>query len=906
MQNRNPASFFKIEKSMKKPVGALARLGVFLALAVLLANMWISFGNTRHLVDSQGWVEHTQIVRTAIRNVQGSASDAVAAQRGYLLTGDLRFLEPYETARVEIKKQLQKFGDLTVDNDSQQQRLVVLRGTVKQEFDALDQALALRKTPGADLSHLSEMLAKSKAEMDQIREFALDMDDEESRLLNERAILATNSYHKVLATFGVATAAAITLVVLSYLLIRRDEALRLAAAKEQNRLANYNQLLIESTGDGIYGVDLQGKCTFLNTAGARMLGLARDAIVGQPMHALTHHSYADGSAYPLEKSPIYQAARSGKGVRIDDEVFWRPDHTCFQVEYTANPIRHEGNVEGVVVAFSDITTRRTAEAELLRAKEEAETAKADAEAANVAKSEFLANMSHELRTPLNAVIMYSELLQEEAVDRGVESFVPDLERIRAGGKHLLALVNGVLDLSKIEAGKMDLYLETFDIASMVKDVATTVEPLVHKKSNKLILKFPPDIGTMHADLTKVRQILFNLLSNAAKFAENGTITIEVSRAAVEGGWITFRVSDTGIGMSAEQLQKLFQPFTQADASTTRKFGGTGLGLVISKSFCRMMGGDVVVESQPGQGATFTVTLPGNLFNPASVEPAVPVTSGQTALSVTTVLVIDDEPAVRDLMSRSLSSEGIRIITAADGEEGLRKANEMHPDMIFLDVMMPKMDGWSVLTALKADPVLKQIPVVMLTIVTNKEMGYVLGASEYLTKPIDRDRLADVIDKYRPKDPGRIVLVVDDDSATRQVLRRTLIKQGWSVVEAENGRVALERVATQKPSLIMLDMMMPEMDGFAFLAALRKDASSASTPVVVLTSKDLTPDERGQLTGNVERVLQKGAYSREALLSEVKNIVALCAKKKGNAETRSSATPEEAALTGEAALSGGKE
>jgi PAS domain S-box-containing protein len=881
---------------MKKPVGALARLGVFLALAVLLANMWISYRNTKHLVDNQSWVEHTQVVRTTIRNVQGTASDAVAAQRGYLLTGDLRFLEPYETARVDINKQLHKFGDLTIDNDSQQQRLVVLRGTVKQEFDALDQALTLRKTPGADLSRLPEMLTKSKAEMDQIREFALDMDDEESRLLNERAIIANNSYHKVLATFGVATAAAITLVVLSYLLIRRDEVLRLAAAKEQNRLANYNQLLIESTGDGIYGVDLQGRCTFLNAAGARMLGLARDAIVGQPMHALTHHSNADGSAYPLEKSPIYKAAQSGKGVRIDDEVFWRPDHTCFQVEYTANPIRHEGNVEGVVVAFSDITTRRTAEAELLRAKEEAETAKADAEAANVAKSEFLANMSHELRTPLNAVIMYSELLQEEAVDRGVESFVPDLERIRAGGKHLLALVNGVLDLSKIEAGKMDLYLETFDIASMVKDVATTVEPLVHKKSNKLILRFPPDIGTMHADLTKVRQILFNLLSNAAKFAENGTITIEVSRAAGEGGWITFRVSDTGIGMSAEQLQKLFQPFTQADASTTRKFGGTGLGL----------GGNVVVESQLGQGTTFTVTLPGNLFNPASVDPAAPMTSGQTALSVTTVLVIDDEPAVRDLMSRSLSSEGIRIITAADGEEGLRKANEMHPDMIFLDVMMPKMDGWSVLTALKADPVLKQIPVVMLTIVTNKEMGYVLGASEYLTKPIDRDRLADVIDKYRPKDPGRIVLVVDDDSATRQVLRRTLIKQGWSVVEAENGRVALERVATQKPSLIMLDMMMPEMDGFAFLAALRKDASSASTPVVVLTSKDLTPDERGQLTGNVERVLQKGAYSREALLSEVKSIVTLCAKKKANSETRSSAIPEDASLTGEAALAGRKE
>jgi PAS domain S-box-containing protein len=898
--------FATIEKFMKKPVGSLASLGVFLALAVLLANMWISYRNTKQLVDSQAWVEHTQMVRTTIRNVQGRASDAVAAQRGFLLIDDLRFLAPYKAACTDTDEYLQQLADLIVDNKDQQQRFAVLRATVKQEFSGLDQAIALRKTPNADPSRLAEKLTEGKAAMDQVRRTVSDMDIEESRLLQDRAIAASNSYHKVLATFGVATAAAITLVVLSYLLIRRDEALRAAAAKEQNRLANYNQLLIESTGDGIYGVDLHGNCTFLNAAGARMLGLARDTIVGKPMHALSQHSYADGNAYPVEESPIHQAARSGKGVRIDEEVFWRPDHSSFQVEYNANPICHEGNVEGVVVAFSDITARRNAEAELLRAKEEAETAKADAEAANVAKSEFLANMSHELRTPLNAVIMYSELLQEEAVDRGVESFVPDLERIRAGGKHLLALVNGVLDLSKIEAGKMDLYLETFDIASMVKDVATTVEPLVHKKSNKLILRFSPDIGTMHADLTKVRQILFNLLSNASKFTENGTITIDVSRAAGVGGWITFRVSDTGIGMSSEQLQKLFQPFTQADASTTRKFGGTGLGLVISRSFCQMMGGDVVVESRPGEGSAFTVTLPGNLFNPALVDPAGPATSGHTALSGTTVLVIDDEPAVRDLMSRSLSCEGIRIITAADGEEGLRKANEMHPDMIFLDVMMPKMDGWSVLTALKADPILMQIPVVMLTIVTNKEMGYVLGASEYLTKPIDRDRLADVIDKYRPKDPGRIVLVVDDDIATRQVLRRTLIRQGWSVVEAENGRVALERVATQKPSLIMLDMMMPEMDGFAFLAALRKDTASASTPVVVLTSKDLTPDERAQLTGNVERILQKGAYSREALLSEVKNIVALCAKKKANPEIPSSATTEGEVLVGEASLIGEKE
>jgi PAS domain S-box-containing protein len=889
---------------MKKSVGSLATSGVILALAVLVANAWISYRNTKQLVESQGWVEHTQIVRSTIGDLQACASDAVAAQRGYLLISNPRFLEPYEVARAGITEYLHRLTELTIDNAGQQQRLVALQGAIAQEFLVLDQGIALRKTPDADLSKHPEILVQGKAAMDTIRATVAAMDADEAGLLTERNAAAKTSYHKALATFGVATAAAIGLVVLSYLLIRRDEALRRAAAKEQNRLANYNQLLIESTGDGIYGVDLQGHCTFLNVAGARMLGVARETIVGQPMHAISHHSHADGTPYPIAESPIYTAAQTGKGARIDEEVFWRPDHTAFPVEYTANPIRHDGKVEGVVVAFSDITRRKRTEADLLRAKDEAETAKAESEAANVAKSEFLANMSHELRTPLNAVIMYSELLQEEAVDRGVESFVPDLERIRAGGKHLLALVNGVLDLSKIEAGKMDLYLETFDIASMVREVATTVEPLIQKKSNKLVLQFPPDIGSMHADLTKVRQILFNLLSNAAKFAENGTITINISRDAGKGGWITFRVSDTGIGMTPEQLHKLFQPFTQADASTTRKFGGTGLGLVISKNFCQMMGGDVAVESEPGKGSIFTVRLPGDLYNPAVVDPAAPATTGQTVLSVTTVLVIDDEPAVRDLMSRSLGSEGIRIVTAADGEEGLRKAHELHPDLIFLDVMMPKMDGWAVLTALKADADLMRIPVVMLTIVTNKEMGYVLGASEYLTKPIDRDRLADVIDKYRPKDPGRVVLVVDDDSATRQVLRRTLIKQGWSVVEAENGRVALERVATQKPSLIMLDMVMPEMDGFQFLAALRKDEASASTPVVVLTSKDLTPDERAQLTGNVERILQKGAYSREALLSEVKNIVALCAKKKMKLEAVSLETTE-TDLAGEGLLVGGE-
>ena len=495
-------------------------------------------------------------------------------------------------------------------------------------------------------------------------------------------------------------------------------------------------------------------------------------------------------------------------------------------------------------------------------------------------------MSHELRTPLNAVIMYSELLQEEAEDQNVEGFVPDLEKIRNAGKHLLALVNGVLDLSKIEAGKMELYLETFDVGQMVQDVTVTIQPLVQKKHNALDLVVPADVGQMHADLTKVRQILFNLLSNACKFTERGTVSLHVRRVATAGSGdvIEFLVSDTGIGMTAEQLAKLFQPFTQADASTTRRFGGTGLGLAISKRFCEMMGGDVTVTSEADRGSTFVLRLPARVSN------AVPKNSTGTPKSdvvaadaphAVRVLVIDDEPAVRDLLAKSLSSASIHAVTAADGEEGLRLAKAQTPDLIFLDVLMPKMDGWAVLTAIKADPKLAEVPVVMLTMMSDQEMGYLLGASEYLTKPIDRSRLLAVMDKYKPTDNSDGVLIVEDDEPTRQVLRRTMEKQKWVVTEANNGHVGLDRLKQRTPSLILLDLMMPEMDGFEFLAELRHQPQYQHIPVVVLTSKDLTAEERSLLSGKVERILQKGQYSRDALLKEVKKIVDDCATKRGD-------------------------
>jgi len=568
-------------------------------------------------------------------------------------------------------------------------------------------------------------------------------------------------------------------------------------------------------------------------------------------------------------------------------------------------------------------------AQLAQAVTDAQNARAHAEQANQTKSEFLANMSHELRTPMNAIIGYSEMLIEEAEAAGKPHIVADLQKIRNAGKHLLDLINDILDLSKVEAGKMPLYIEQFDVREMLNEVVTTISPLIEKNQNALDLHFADDLGTMKADVTKVRQTLFNLLGNATKFTEKGTVTFEARREVVpadsdatelEGGTaasptvaaatdrerLVFVVRDTGIGMTPDQLSRIFEAFMQADSSTTRKYGGTGLGLPISRNFCLLMGGDLLVESEYGKGSTFTIVLPakvsrktataqslgGDLSDDEDDSPEsgtenddathsgeVSIPSGTTTAEVqatvstgATILVIDDDPIMRDITSRNLRREGYRVLLANDGPSGLAIARSEKPAAIVLDVLMPGMDGWAVLSALKKDPELRPIPVILASQLDEKEVGFALGAHDYLIKPVDKDRLVTAIRRHL-NDPSDAppLLLVEDDKTTREMVQRLLEKEPFAVDTAEDGRAALEHLehARPLPAVILLDLLMPTMDGFEFLARLRERDAWKHIPVIVLTAMDLSLAERDTLLSRAKYILPKASTGKVELIDKIR-------------------------------------
>ena len=491
---------------------------------------------------------------------------------------------------------------------------------------------------------------------------------------------------------------------------------------------------------------------------------------------------------------------------------------------------------------------------------ELEIARDEALAANRAKSRFLSNMTHELRTPLNAIIGYSEMLLQDAeeADPPQESVVSDLQTILSAARHLLELINGILDLSKVEAGKMSIYLEDFPLPDVFHECQQTILPLIMEHGNKLKVTIDPRVGVVSMDRTKIKQVLFNLLSNAAKFTKGGEVELY---ARIDSGFMWVGVRDNGIGMSSEQLAKIFEEFAQADESTTRRYGGTGLGLAIVKRFVEMMGGEINVESKENEGSDFQMRFPAprlleEVPAPAPEAPSQPVHPS----SVGPILVIEDDQAMADMLERILSKEGYDVMVANSGTEGLEMMRCIRPSVVTLDVMLPEVSGWTVLSEMKNDPVLSDIPVLMLTVTEDPALGFALGAAEYLTKPVDSEKLLRTLGRYSTQNLSGPILVVDDDPSARRLVKSALDGLGRPVEEAGNGKEALEAVARQRPSVILLDLMMPEMDGFEFVRLLRHDEKNRNIPVLVLTAMDLSPEEEKHLSQHTQRVFTKGDLS----------------------------------------------
>jgi CheY-like chemotaxis protein/signal transduction histidine kinase len=501
-------------------------------------------------------------------------------------------------------------------------------------------------------------------------------------------------------------------------------------------------------------------------------------------------------------------------------------------------------------------------------------AKEAAEAANIAKSRFLANMSHEVRTPLNAIIGYSEMLQEDLAEMGKPDLSGDAEKIYSAGKDLLAMLNDILDISKIEAGKMELYTETFLLPYMLNDIVHTIEPLLRKNQDTLEVIYDERVGEMHADITKVRQILLTLISNISKFNEQPikiSLTAQRDISLPEKPTIIFEISDNGVGMSQAEMNQIFQALSEDETTAITHPRRTDLGFAVTRHLVEIMGGEIEVTSELGEGSRFTVRLPAVVQSIQQIAASNQTEEVLVLEEGSVVLIIDDDEEIRKVLHKYLTKLGYQVETADNGELGIKLARNLLPDVIILDILMPKMDGWEVLSHLKTSSELAHIPVIILSVIEDKNMGYSLGASDYLVKPITREELSKMLQKYHSQnDSNSLVLVIDDDTVTRDMIARMLRKAGWRVGKIDDGRVALNYIRKKRPDLILLDLQMPEMDGFEFSHKLHQ--LYPTIPIIVVSAKDLTLEDRLRLDDCVSAFLQKGAYTREQLLAKVAQFI----------------------------------
>ena len=644
----------------------------------------------------------------------------------------------------------------------------------------------------------------------------------------------------------------------------------LFAAVQRER--QYFADLVRNSPVAIVTIDRGYQITSWNPAAELLFGYRADEALGRNIDDLIAQSAAIQQDALAKSRQLAQAGQADRMVAQRN----RKDGSVVDVEGRAVAVSVDGHQLGYILIYHDIT--------------ELKQAQRVAEQANAAKSTFLANMSHELRTPLNAIIGFTRIVRRKAEGALPEKQLDNLDKVLASGEHLLGLINTVLDIAKIEAGHMDVQPANFSPTALVEACTATTQPLL-RPGVALVTNFAAALPPVYSDQDKVKQILLNLLSNAAKFTHEGTITLRVrtlkagcrtmngdearppDRTVQRSAFIVFEVIDTGIGISEEALERIFEEFQQADTSTTRQYGGTGLGLSISRKLARLLSGDLTATSTPGKGSTFTLTIPAHYHEQeAPAEAARPDTTPMPLIAERPiVLVIDDDPDAIYLLQENLAEAGYQVVGARDGDEGMQKAKNLKPHAITLDVVMPGKDGWQVLHDLKRDPATCDIPIILLTIVDKKALGYQLGAADYLLKPLDREALLAALQRVALANSGiapKRLLVADDDPNVTGMVRQLLAETAYELEAAADGVAALEAIDHCRPDAILLDLMMPRLDGFAVIERLRLSPEYASIPIVVLTAKTLTSEESARLRERVSQVIQKQCLDGDTLIREL--------------------------------------
>ncbi len=933
----------------KLSVDHVALWGMAVTAIAILALMGFAWSFSQQTEEASAYVSHTHQVKTVINDVESTLYRAESGQRAYLATRNVVFRGERTLALESMDRQLIELGRLTGDNPAQSARLAELRRELAARTLLYRQSESLMNTPDFSIEQRIEAGAQA---LTGIRPLIDAMSAEEDRLLDEREGLQQKRSRTTSALFVVFVLLLVLLLPLTfwrmYSDIRARRQAEVLVEEERGHDALHARALTLYNAENDRKLVLEGTLALLSERPLFPIGAyyAYDEWGGALRLECSRALPADArSVLKLSDGPLGAAAREGKAVYLegfDPATGMRIETGLATVHPAAMlicPVQHQGKLLGVLALGAsqrlhmrerEFVTRLCAQlavalhnlrqleemaalTDQLRSRgEDIQRKNAELERASRMKSEFLANMSHELRTPLNAIIGFSEIMKDGLTGElhpEQQEYVGD---IHTSGKHLLSLINDILDLSKVESGHVQLELETAEPGQLTSSALSVLRERATSAKVRFTALCPQNLGLVRIDLRKAKQIVYNLVSNALKFTpEGGTVTLAIDRVSEQQvrAWrstpdtrvfappaetalhyLEIRVSDTGIGISPDDLSQLFQAFVQIDSSLSRQYAGTGLGLTMAKRLAELHGGGVMVLSTAGQGSTFTVWLPwrevggetlpvGGLQlsplhagKPATMPSAVPPGGGQEG---PLVLVVEDDPRAASLIRLQLQAQGYQVEFSETAENGLQRAAELNPAALVLDVILPGMDGWDMLARLKDRPETSRIPVVIVSITDEAQRGFALGAAQVLVKPVTQADLLAALAAAGLDEPDSHaqVLVVDDDPKAVALVSKHLDVAGYTPVAAYGGQEALDLARHHPPALIVLDLMMPQVSGFDVVRGLRENPLTAEIPVIVLTAKLLTHEDRQQLSGNVRRVMEKTEFDAIALVAEVKRALA---------------------------------